>query len=193
MISKLFIIAWLVILLVSCVPATSAIPKGTVISPERQTSIPSTPKVTQTPALVAQTSNWKTLTSDAFHITLKYPVEWDMVHTGEYSGKDGFLRISACSLCGSSAKAACENEIQNNQNTEKPVNHYGTNPTMETLQVDNQPACLVSPSDDQPKAEQGLSFLAVEYPASVRANALLFLFADKNHIRNFISTLKFIH
>ena len=88
------------------------------------------------------------------------------------------------------AKAACEMEIQNNMG--KEGNRYGSKPTLEILQMDNQPACLVYPSDDQPESDRRLSLLIVEYPNSVREHALLYLWTDKDHIRNFIKTLKFI-
>jgi TolB protein len=64
---------------------------------------------------------------------------------------------------------------------------------MEILRVDNQPACLVLPSDDQPQNQRGFSLLVVEYPDLYEGRTrLLLLFADKNHIHDFIGSLKFI-
>ena len=64
---------------------------------------------------------------------------------------------------------------------------------MEFLQVNNQPACLVLPSDDQPQSERNFSLLVVEYPKLDEGRThLLFFSADKNHIRDFIGTLKFV-
>ena len=70
---------------------------------------------------------------------------------------------------------------------------YGSNPSMEILQVDDQPACLVLPSADQSQEKRGISLLVVEYPKSGQERTrLLIFFADKNHMRDFSNTLKFI-
>jgi len=146
------------------------------------------------PAVVTITSDWNTYTSELFLVTLKYPASWEVSNEGSavYSGQDGFFQISASSLSGLTANEMCENDIQLNQSGK--VNNYGTNPTMEILQVDNQPACLVLPDDDQPAYKRGSSLLVVEYPQLEGGHTRLLQFsADKNHIRDFIDTLRFVH
>lgn len=94
-------------------------------------------------------------------------------------------------MSGLTAKEACENDIQVNQSGK--VNNYGTSPTLEILQVDHQPACLILPSEDQPQYKRGASLLVVEYPDLENGHTrLLQLWADKNHIYDFIGTLKFV-
>lgn len=147
------------------------------------------------PALTAiPTLSWKTYNSETFLVTFNYPENWEIDDTGyAVSGQDGFFSISASSMGFPTAKETCENEVQVNSSG-KGGYSYGTNPTLEILQVDNQPACLILPSDDQPQNQHGISVLVVEYPDLDQSHTRLLLFsADKDHIRNFISTLKFIH
>src|SRR5688572_1106986 len=169
--------------LVSCSPSTKS----------AQIESPS-PTASSTSIVPVPTSIWKTYTSETFLVTLKYPEHWTIDTTGSavYSGQDGFFQLLASSMSGLlTAKEACENEIQVNQSGK--ANDYGTNPTLEILQVDHQPACLILPSEDQPSYKRGGSLLVVEYPDLENGHTrLLTLWADKNHIYDFIGTLKFV-
>lgn len=108
-----------------------------------------------------------------------------------YSGEDGFFQITASRMGWPTAKEDCENAVEVNHSGK--ANDYGTSPTLEILQVDDQPACLILPSDDQPPSKRGLSLLVVEYPDLENGHTrLLQLWADKNHIHDFIGTLKFV-
>lgn len=171
--TKTFLVALLITILASC-SSTKTL----------------SPVVTQ--SLPSPTPTWKTYTDNTLFVALEYPPDWKIDNSGNavYSGADGFFQITAVALFGPSADAACELEIQNNMG--KEGNRYGAKPTQETLQVDGQHACLILPSDDQPESNRGLSLLIVEYPKSVRDGALLQFWADKNHMQNFIKTLKFI-
>ena len=146
----------------------------------------------ETPISTASSTNWKTYSSETFLVTLNYPEYWEIDNEGNaFIGQDGFFQISATSMLAPTAKEACENDIQVNHSGKE--NRYGTKPTLEILLVDNQPACLILPSDDQPQDKHGLSFLVVEYPDLAQGHVrLLQLFADKNHIHDFVSSLKFI-
>ena len=170
-------------ILASCAPVAKIAPTELPISTS-QSGIPTTESIT---------SNWNTYTSELFLVTLKYPAYWEINNEGYavYSGQDGFFQISSSSISGLTVKEMCENEIQVNNSGKE--NNYGANPTMETLQVDNQPACLVLSADDQPQYKRGSSLLVVEYPALEGGHTRLLQFiADKNHIRDFIGTLKFV-
>ena len=173
-------------------PSPFLTPSQPVLSSATDTATPilqtSFPVVTITPSI----SNWKTYTSQDFHISLKYPGYWQVDNTGSavFSGDDGFFQLTANGLEPPDAQAACEREIQNNNG--KEGDRYGSKPTLEILQVDNQPACLVYPSIDQSDSEHGLALLEVVYPNSVREHAILDFWADKDHIRLMITTLKFI-
>ncbi len=170
----------IVIFLAACTPEVVAVP----LTSTSQTEVEASESIT---------SDWNIYTSKLFLVSLKYPADWEIDHEGNavYSGKDGFFQLSASSMSGLTAKEMCENDIQINNSGKE--NDYGTNPTMEILQVDNQPACLVLPADDQPQYKRGSSLLVVEYPALEGGRTRLLQFiADKNHIRDLIGTLKFV-
>ena len=132
----------IVVFLAACTPGVTAV-------------LPASTSQTVVEASESITSDWNTYTSKLFLVTLKYPANWEIDNEGNavYSGKDGFFQISASSMSGLTAKEMCENAIQINNSGKE--NNYGTNPTMEILQVDSQPACLVLPEDDQPRYKRG--------------------------------------
>ncbi|MGC1376985.1 MAG: hypothetical protein WA821_12210 [Anaerolineales bacterium] len=187
----------LAILLVSCAPVTATSPRKTPVPTVTLTPIPSTPTATLAPITATpdtlDTSNWATYTDDQdFFVTLKYPADWQIDNTGNsvYSGPDGFFQISAVGLAPPSfAKPACEMELQSNRG--KEGSRYGSRPTMEILRVDQQSACVIFPSDDQPKDERGLALLIIDYPRSFNSGFLQF-WADKDHMQDFIASLKFV-
>lgn len=175
-------------ILASCAPMAKVVPTNTTVTAPIESTL--TPESTiESPTLFS----WKTYTSETFLITLKYPAYWNVNEEGYavFSGQDGFFQITASSIAAPTAKEWCELIMQNSLG--KNIYRYGTKPTMEVLKVDNQPACLILPSDDQPQGEHDSSFLVVEYPqVEGERTRLLFFWADKNHIRDFISVLKFV-
>jgi len=199
--------------LVSCTPANLVIPTKTMIPMATTTQFSPTPTNKPEPTLtlvsikntavsenplcgesVSISPTTKELITKTYSVTLQYPADWECDNRSDsvfgYSGKDGFFQLILEPMMASTAKAVCEAQVQ--QSVGKGQNLYGANPTMEILQVDNRPACLVLPSDDQPEYQHSLSLLVVEYPKLGKERTrLLLLFADKNHIREFISTLKF--
>ena len=209
--TKTLLLIILITTLVSCAPSSTIIATETAMlfpsSTPVPTSVSATPEIKGTsassntpPSLcvksVLVSSNQKQLTSDVFHVSLQYPANWECDKTGNaaflYSGTDGFFQLMAEPMMASTAKEVCETQAQHSIG--KGQNRYGASPSIEILQVDNQPACLVLPSEDQPKDQRGLSLLVVEYPkSSTEHTRLLLLSADKNHIRDLMSTLKFVH
>lgn len=196
--------------LVSCVPSPMPISTETAIAFPSPTpllnSVSATPERRPTPVssimpsspcenYVPVSPTLKQITSDIFLVTLQYPANWKCLKADRsalfYSGTDGFFRLIAAPMLASTAKEVCESEVQHSIG--KGKNRYGVDPTMEILQVDNRPACLVLPSDDQPKDQRRASLLVVEYPKSgIEHTRLLLLFADQNHVHDLISTLKFV-
>ena len=185
------------LIMASCAPEIKVIPTETVIPasvPKTLAVISTSTSESQYSAIESITSNWNVYTSDSFLVTLKYPANWETNNDGYtvYSGQDGFFQLSASSIATPTAKEWCELEMQHNPD-KTGVYRYGTKPTMEILKVNNQPACLVLPSDDQLQSQRGYSLLVVEYPKLEEGRTrLLFFMADKNHIRDFIDTLKFV-
>jgi len=195
------------LILVSCVPESKEISTQTTAPTSVITIIASTPTPIPTPeklstptsksllsTRVPTTPGWIVYISDFLQVSLAYPANWEVNDEAvvSYIGQDGFINMGASSIVGLTAKEWCEMEIQHNPD-KMGIYRYGTQPAMEVLKVEDQPACLVLPSDDQPKNKRGLTLLVVEYPTLERGIIpLLFLWADKNHIYDFINTLKFI-
>jgi hypothetical protein len=92
------------------------------------------------------------------------------------------------------ADTVCEAELRSNALRR---NRYGQHPAFENLVIDDQSACLIMPSDDQPASERGRALLVWQHPdAAVRSRTqravLVLLAADKRHIRDLGASLKFI-
>jgi hypothetical protein len=124
-------------------------------------------------------------------ITLQYPATWRQNDTGDYlySGDDGFFNATRSNSKTQTAKDACIAETEAN----KKDHRYGTQPTLRLMTVDEQPACMLMPSEDQSEDWGGLTFMAVQYPAQAgKLQGLLQLWADQPHIRALSGTLKFI-
>jgi hypothetical protein len=187
--------------MVSCAPsATSTLvpPTPSVIIESTATLVPvqkAAAPVSACGESVLVSPDIRAITSETQRITLQIPADWKCDDTGdqfEYSGADGFFRIIPGYLPASSAKEVCETQAR--QSVGKGQNLYGANPVVEITQVDNQPACLVMPSDGQ---KHSGSLLVVEYPFKYpeygkNSTRVLWLLADENHIRDFIVSLKFI-
>ena len=174
----------------ACRPNTLSIHPTLTISYETNMTQTYSPS----PTFAHLPTTWKTYTDTTFLISLEYPANWKIDTTGNavYSGEDGFFQITAGGLMGPSAKPICEMLIQLSMDRPDKENRFGRKPTMETLQVDGQNACLILPSDDQLDSFRDEALLIVEYPSSVRNGALLQFWADKDHMADFIGTLQFI-
>jgi TolB protein len=142
------------------------------------------------------TADWIPYSSATFQVSLSYPPNWLLDRSGNalYSGPDGFFQITSVESLGPSAQAICQLFVQNIQtNPTKPdALQFGRQPTLEILRVDQQPACLLLPSSDQPASYRRQAFLAVEYPDSQTSPHILQFWADKDHIRALAGTLKFV-
>ena len=180
----IFSIAWLVACNSTSAPATN-FPVTVVYFPPSGGVNPPLPSGTQPPA-----SQTATFTSNQLSVTLQYPATWQPGKSGEYlyGGDDGFFSITVAGNGWPTAQEACKAEAR----ADRKDNQYGKQPVVETLQVDGQPACLVTPSDDQPMSERGVALLVVQYPAQDgKPQALLQLWADKLHIRDLSRSLQF--
>ena len=212
--TKILLLTTLIMALVACGPAATLVPTETALPLATFTLVPATPTITVEPTVtfepisdtteytgytgplsicgesVSISSTRRKLTVEDLHVTLEYPADWECDTTGNqgynyYSGTDGFFHVMTTAV--RYVKDWCEAQVR--QSVGKGRNLYGVNPTMKLLEVDNQPACLVLPSD--PKFR--LSMLAVESPdPDAMYGPLIIVDADKNHIDDFIDTLKFI-
>jgi hypothetical protein len=120
---------------------------------------------------------------------LRYPSAWQF-ESGygiKYAGPDGFFQISAIWGPGATIDEIADGDAHHK------LQPYGTEPTIEALRVDGQPARLIMPSDDQPAAMAGQSGLIVELPQPIDLSGdtynFLILWADEQHIRPIADTL----
>ena len=136
---------------------------------------------------IANLSPCEKILYEDYRLLLNYPANWGcnkVENAFVNTGAEGFIEITFREV-SRTAKEFCEAQIQDSHGS----NRFGKNPTMEILEIDNQPACLVWPSADQPPKYKKASLLVVTYP---QKHTLLLLSADKNHIRGFMSSLKFV-
>ena len=147
------------------------------------------------PTLTPYLDMWTTYSNPVFAVSLEYPADWQPIpgygspETGEvrFGAINGFFHIAAMDTDNIDMAAASE------------ANHrlqpYGTQPTIETLQVQGQEARLILPSNDQPAGMQYQSALIVRYPQPVNLMGtpcrFFILWADQAHIRTFAQTIQF--
>jgi hypothetical protein len=136
--------------------------------------------------------DWQTFSNPYFAITLKYPANWQPVpgytdpKAGEkYAGTDGFFMITA--MDGDSIDGVAAAEAYHR------LQPYGSQPTIESLQIQRQDARLILPSADASMGDQ--SALIVRYPVPVDVTghpcSFFVLYADVDHIRAIAETLTF--
>jgi hypothetical protein len=162
-----------------------------VLTPTLQTTAD---QIVATLATVTLSPTWKTYTSPTFHVSVQYPPNWHPDSSGQalYSGPDGFFSITAAVSLAPTAQVACQITLDSSQMHNGLEPQFGHQPTMQSVQIDRQPACLILPSADQPESYRGLALLFVDYPASIARGDILQFWADKYHIRDLGARLKFI-
>ena len=160
------------------------------VSPTPATTTASPPAPTATPTGIPETAGWQTYTSPDFAVSFAYPPHWQFVpeHGGEkYAGPDGFFVLDALGSPGATIDDVAAGQAGH---TLQP---YGTQPIVESLQVQGQEACLILPSGDA--GEDNQAMLIVRYPRPVQIAGspyeFLALYADRDHIRLIARTLRF--
>jgi TolB protein len=154
-----------------------------------------TPMPVLTPTPTPYTDMWTTFSSSVFAISLQYPADWQPIpgygspETGDtkFGAINGFFQIAAMDSESIDAAAAAEAEHR--------LQPYGSQPTIETLQIQGQEARLILPSNDQPAGMQHQAALIVRYPEPVNISGTpcryFVLWADWPHIRTIGQTLRF--
>ncbi|MFT4413961.1 TolB family protein [Fredinandcohnia humi] len=127
--------------------------------------------------------------NQAYRVSFYYPFIWTQVDPERYEGSDGFFQISAISG-GDNIEEICRGEAFHQ------LMPYGSAPRIQRTRIQNQEACFIFPSADQPQEMRRQSALIVRYPSPVQINGATYnyfiLWADENHIREIASTLVFI-
>jgi hypothetical protein len=154
-----------------------------------------TPSPQVMPSPTPYQDQWITFSSRAYAMSLEYPADWQPVpgygspDTGEtrYGGISGFFQVAAMDSDSIDQATAAE--------AEHKLQPYGSQPTVETLQLQGQEARLVLPSDDQPAGMQHQAALIIRYPEPVNVVGVpcryFVLWADWPHIRAIAQTLRF--
>lgn len=138
---------------------------------------------------------WTTYVNPLYVISMEYPADWEPVpgYVGpdsvaiKFAAINGFFHINAIDAPTIDDAAIGEAEHQ--------LRPYGSQPIIESLQVQGQEARLILPSEDQPVGMDHQAALIVRYPDPVNISGSTYhffvLWADKSHIRTFAQTLRF--
>jgi len=130
-----------------------------------------------------------TFTNTEFRVRFNYPSQWRKVTDERYEGADGFFQIAAI-YSEENIHTICLNEAFHQ------LLPYGTEPRIFPTQIQAQEACFIFPSADQPPEMKGQAALIVRYPSPVEVGGTTYnffvLWADKNHIQEISSTLRFL-
>ena len=131
----------------------------------------------------------KTYSSSVYKVQFDYPAHWKKVSEQRYEGADGFFQISAISA-GVDMNEVCHGEAF------QQLMPYGSNPQIIETSVQNQEACYISPSADQPIEMKKQAALIVRYPIPIQIEQTTYnyfiLWADQQHIQQIAATIKFL-
>lgn len=164
----------------------------TIINMPKTTSLP---LLQNTPTPTLSMDIWANFSNLAYAISLQYPADWQSVpgydnqETGEtrFENINGFFQIGAMDTVSIDAAAAAE--------AEHKLQPYGSQPTIESLEIHGQEARLILPSVDQPAGMQYQAALIVRYPNPVNILGtpchFFILWADVSHIRTIAQTINF--
>ncbi len=149
----------------------------------------------------------QTFVSHQFHIVLNVPAEWQIVRSLRsnnlltidsedfaieevYQGEKGMLVISALTK-DSSVDEICESVAQESNN------RFGSATMIRAITVQDQPGCIIQPSDDQPADFYGEWAAVVSYPEPAVLGLLfdtyyhVLIIAKEAHIESLAESISF--
>lgn len=131
----------------------------------------------------------KTYTNTVYQVQFKYPEHWQKVTDGRYEGTDGFFQISAI-FSDEPIDQVCHNEAF------QQLLPYGKEPRIVKTEIQNQEACFIFPSQDQPQEMRNQAALIIRYPIPIVLEGTTYnyfiLWADQDHVVGISRTLLFI-
>lgn len=137
--------------------------------------------------------DYNTFISNKYHVQFDYPSDWvkNPRYEDKYEGPDGFFEVGDYTGTHSSIDDAVKEQIEADH---KP---YGTNPVVEKITLDGQPACIIYSSNDQNSFYNDRdSVIIVKYPEPNDVNGDLYNFVDiwtlPEYIPLITSTFKFV-
>lgn len=123
-----------------------------------------------------------------YRVSFLVPADWQRINDERYEGPDGFFQIAALAS-PEGIEAVCRSEAFH------VLRPYGSAPTIEHLTIQNQDACLILPSADQPVEMRHQAALIVRNPQPVQIGSQSYnyfiLYADQAHIRAMANSLEF--
>lgn len=133
-------------------------------------------------------SSRRTYTNQTYQVRFQYPSHWKKVNNERYEGADGFFQVSA--IAGDSLEEVCRGEAHHS------LMPYGSMPQIIPSTIQNEAACFIFPSADQPAEMNRQAALIVSYPEPIEIQGstynFLILWVDETHLREIASTLTFI-
>jgi TolB protein len=130
-----------------------------------------------------------TYTNTTYKVSFQYPSNWRKVNEERYEGADGFFQISAISA-GENLDEVCHGEAFH------PLMPYGSLPRILKARIQNQEACYIFPSVDQPAEMLNQSALIVRYPIPIKIQGETYnyfiLWTDQQHMKEIASSLTFL-
>jgi len=125
-----------------------------------------------------------------YRVTFTYPAHWQKVTEERYEGPDGFFQIGAIAG-GADINDVCRSEAFHR------LRPYGSNPRIVRATVQQQEACFIYPSTDQPAEMRGQAAMIVRYPVPVQIGDTTYnyfiLWADQNHLNQLVQEFRFIN
>ena len=133
-------------------------------------------------------TNTKEYRNSDYQVRFYYPVNWRRIYDERYEGTDGFFQISA--YAGNTLEEVCQNEAHH------VLNPYGSEPDIRQLKVGHQSACLILPSEDQPKEMANQAALIIHYQVPIQITnhvySFFVLWSSTYHIQSIIDSLEFL-
>ncbi len=127
--------------------------------------------------------------SRLYRVSFPYPANWSKVSNERYEGTDGFFQVTAVASDGG-IDEVCRGEAYH------ILAPYGARPQIQMTSINNQPACFIFPSEDQPKEMNNQAALIVKYPRPVTIQGIVYsyllLWADRSHIVTLARRLRFV-
>ena len=131
----------------------------------------------------------KVYTNIQYQVEFQYPGHWQRVDNERYEGLDGFFQISAIAS-DTTIDEVCHTEAYHQ------LIPYGSQPQILKARIQNQEACYIFPSVDQPPEMNNQAALIIRYPSPLLINGEIYqyfiLWADQAHITDISQTIQFL-
>ncbi|MFX3672847.1 MAG: LysM peptidoglycan-binding domain-containing protein [Paenisporosarcina sp.] len=131
----------------------------------------------------------KTFTSQVYNVQFRYPSNWERVSDERFEGPDGFFQLSAISS-DETINEVCHNEAFH------ILHPYGSQPRIIETQIQQQEACFIYPSKDQPPEMEDQAALIIKYPNPIQIGGNTYnyfiLWVDQHHLNEISTTLVFL-